>query len=188
MILYHVSADLDAPRIKTFEPRIPRYRAYQENDSIPRICFAPDVENCFTALPEDMLWHIKQQRRFVLYRLTCDPHDPNLLNSEMIVKHVPDALYTRECWYTKPVQLRGKIMELVNPVEPWFMPLAQDCNRENIFEILSLYPKLDTDWLKSLPTEELLSNLPPHIADRVANCLDLPVITCIDYINYKPAA
>lgn len=188
MILYHVSADLDAPRIKTFEPRIPRYRAYQENDSIPRICFAPDVESCFTALPEDTILDINRQQRFVLYRLRCDPHDPNLLNFETVVKYVPDALYTREYWYTKPVQLRGKVMELVSPVEPSFMPLAQDSNREDIFEILSLYPKLNTDWLKSLPTAELLPNLPPHIADRVADCLDLPVITCIDCVHYKSAS
>ena len=188
MILYHVSSDIERPLVQKFEPRVPRYRAFNENNRIPRISFAPDVESCFKALPEDTLLDINRQQRFILYRLTCDPHDPNLLDFETVVKYVPDALYTREYWYTEPVQLRGEVMELVNPVEPWFMPLAQDCNREDIFEILSLYPKLDTDWLKSLPTEELLSNLPPHIADRVANCLDLPVITCIDYINYKPAA
>lgn len=188
MILYHVSSDIERPLVQKFEPRVPRYRAFNENDRIPRISFAPDVESCFKALPEDTLLDINQQQRFILYRLTCDPRDPNLLDFETVAKYVPDALYTREYWYTNPVQLRGEVMELVSPVEPWFMPLAQDDNREDIFEILSLYPKLNTDWLKSLPTAELLPNLPPHIADRVADCLDLPVITCIDCVHYKPAS
>lgn len=186
MILYHVSSDIEHPLVRKFEPRVPRYRAYNENDRIPRISFAPDVESCFKALPEDTILDINRQQRFVLYHMTCEPHD--LVFPETVVKYVPDALYTREYWYTNPVQLRGEVMELVSPVEPWFLPLAQDDNREDIFEILSLYPKLNTDWLKSLPTAELLPNLPPHIADRVADCLDLPVITCIDCVHYKPAS
>jgi hypothetical protein len=100
--LYCISKeDLDG---KTLKPRIPinyfTMNGYEDNTT-PRVCFAPDVGKCLTALSQNCT-----NKTYYVYEPDgeYDIYKPNDIA-------VPDSKITGELWILKPVKLKkvGKI-------------------------------------------------------------------------------
>lgn len=110
MKLFHISLDTENLE-KKFIPCIPECTGYGEDKEIPRICFAPSIEQCIQAThPED--YSVGQ--RFAVFELTVDDNDPYLVYpKELYDKElVPDALENEEYWLTRPVNLTADILEI----------------------------------------------------------------------------
>lgn len=108
MKLYHVSMGWTEP-IKSFVPRVPDSRAYEEDDKTKRICFSTTLEGAMSAIAnkptETCTW-----KKFTVYEFETDDYIDymELYRSGK----VNDAILTHECWYLKPVILKGKHMLL----------------------------------------------------------------------------
>lgn len=110
MKLFHISLDTENLE-KKFIPCIPECTGYGEDKEIPRICFAPSIEQCIQAThPAD--YPVGQ--RFAVFELTVDDDDPYLIYpNELYDKGlVPDALENEEYWLTRPVYLTANILEI----------------------------------------------------------------------------
>jgi len=110
MIFYHVSTDLYHDGI--FVPRIPVCRHQQSEDNrIPRICVAPTIEDCLTAIPGGGSWmdelYVQQRGYFLIFRIDTEKlniHEKHIISSEELHKKdwVRDAEVTKEIWITCP--------------------------------------------------------------------------------------
>lgn len=96
-MLYHLSTD---PNLTFLTPRIPKTAVpYNENVSIPRVCFAPTIEGCLSALGDiDMEYYVYTPVNQKLKGYSCR-------------SYVCDAPATGERWFRKPVTVKkiGKI-------------------------------------------------------------------------------
>jgi hypothetical protein len=98
MKLYHVS---DNPNLTTMIPRIPQNRLTRlgyENGTIGRICFAPTIGDCIAAAPRGRIGEL-------LYVYTPVNVDQNYVYKPK-PSEVPDAKYSHEVWYLKPVSVK----------------------------------------------------------------------------------
>lgn len=107
-----------------------------EDMTIPRISFCKDLKNCFTAIPG----HIRSQyfdygSNFMASSLTVPEDDPALILTENLADKVPDAVFTTECWYTKPVILTGKPMKIMD-FQGSVCFLATERHRPAVYEVL----------------------------------------------------
>jgi hypothetical protein len=127
---YHVSTD--NLNNKILYPRIPSNtyidRGY-ENNTIPRISFALDIDHCLLALGKNIKGKV-----FNVY----EPYDYNsikvITNDELIKKqYTPDAKYTKEVWIVTKCKMKyiGKIKVI---------------NASNDFEIFKLGPGSMKDY------------------------------------------
>ncbi len=114
MVLYHVTFELDEPLEKTFRPRVPSWllnydNTYGENDSIPRICFAPSVKLALQAI--NCCDELAKGRPFIVYEFFVDENDENLIHPQELYEkgYVIDALENKEYWYLDSVTLGGKV-------------------------------------------------------------------------------
>ena len=97
MLLYHLSRD---PNLTILTPQIPDTAiSWNENVSIPRVCFAPTIEGCLSALQDiDMEYYVYTPVNQKLKGHSCR-------------SYVRDAPATGERWIRKPVAVKkiGKI-------------------------------------------------------------------------------
>lgn len=97
---------------QTLQPRIPNNyltkNGYEDN-TIKRICFAPSIENCLTALSSNI-----DEKEFYVHIPIGDyeTYIPTL-------KEVPDRNITKEIWIEEPVKVKciGKILAIDNSKE-----------------------------------------------------------------------
>lgn len=108
-IFYHVSTSL--LNEGKFVPRIPENRITEnEDDSIQRICVAPTISHCLSALPgSGNLYetHFKGRGYYKLFRIDTEKlgiSDEHIISSQTIYENgwVPDAYVTQEHWITIP--------------------------------------------------------------------------------------
>lgn len=96
-MLYHLSRD---PNLTVLTPHIPETAIpYNEDVSIPRVCFAPTIEGCLSALQDiDMEYYVYIPVNQKLKGYSCR-------------SHVVDASITGERWVKKDVAVKkiGKI-------------------------------------------------------------------------------
>lgn len=117
MIYYHVSLGIDSP-VKNFNPRIPDTALGLEDTTIERICFAPTIEQCLSAIhhSEDkisLLYHTGKPV-ITVYELDVNSTDTGLVPNSIVQKYVHDAYITGEVWYTLPLELEAKYFNLIN--------------------------------------------------------------------------
>lgn len=97
MLLYHLSRN---PNLTILTPQIPETAIpYNEDVSIPRVCFAPTIEGCLSALGDiSMEYYVYTPVNQKLKGYSCR-------------SHVCDAPATGERWIRKPVAVKkiGKI-------------------------------------------------------------------------------
>lgn len=103
MILYHVSKGW-TELYKEFIPRVPEFRAYDEDNKTERICLSDSIGGCLSAIP-DSLYHTDEYTKLTIYE--CDIDD--YINYEELYKYgmVPDAYVTHEYWCLKPIWMFG---------------------------------------------------------------------------------
>ena len=129
-IFYHVSTNLTHPGI--FKPRIPSFRHKDsEDDVIPRVCVAPSIEGCLTAIPEggmqlgELCWD--QRYYFLVFRIDTQklgiPQNNIITSDELFKKDlVRDAEITNEHWITT---------SFVVPAEDRFLILVDNWAEES---------------------------------------------------------
>lgn len=103
-------------------PSVPEHTMDRENKTIKRICTAPSLDDCLTALGPNLIGlyactTMMQQHEhqvslsnilsevtfpFTVARFEVDRKDPNVFLPGTIIDYVPDAFLTQECWLTKP--------------------------------------------------------------------------------------
>lgn len=109
-IYYHVSTQLT--HSGHFEPRIPDNRHKEAEDiSTPRICVAPTIEDCLTAIPNggglfDELC-IYMRYYFLIFKIDTEKlgiDQSSIISSQELFEKdlVRDAEMTNECWITVP--------------------------------------------------------------------------------------
>ena len=92
MKLYHISRqDLGESVILT--PKIPKHKAFGENNSLPRICCAPSVYNCLISIEAaaDI-----ENNAINLYVYSTEANSSMVYYPEP--DEVPDVFYTNEVW------------------------------------------------------------------------------------------
>lgn len=96
-MLYHLSRD---PNLTILTPKIPETAvAFNEDVSIPRVCFSPTIKGCLSALQDiGTEYYVYTPVNQKLKGYSCKTH-------------VIDAIITGERWIKKPVQVKkvGKI-------------------------------------------------------------------------------
>lgn len=107
MILYHVSTDINMDG--HFYPRIPHSIMAGEFESIYRICVAPSIADCFSAIPNggsrlDEL-NEEQDGLYKVFRIDTEKigiPDTHILTWQHLFEEdmVPDAEWTEEHWIT----------------------------------------------------------------------------------------
>ena len=120
---------------KEFTPRVPLSACtdFQENATIPRICFSDSIERCFQA-KEGIL---KTGAMFTLYTLQIAENDPDLLTPAVLFKndYVPDALESHEYWLVRPITLHG-IYRIVNGISRSFEFAWTAIKSEDVLSVL----------------------------------------------------
>lgn len=93
--MIHVSFDL----VNEFIPRVPKQRCEGENDTIRRICVAPNIIKALNAIPQAglVVRNMKSLGLPVIIHCYYLKADKVLINDE-VRKYVPDAEFTGETW------------------------------------------------------------------------------------------
>ena len=109
-IYYHVSTELT--HSGKFEPRIPDNRHKESEDSeTPRVCVAPTIEDCLTAIPMGgmMLDELCMEMRnyFLVFKIDTEKigiSEADIVSSQTLFEKdiVRDAEMTSEHWITVP--------------------------------------------------------------------------------------
>lgn len=147
MKLYHLSFDLDQPKVKTFTPRIPPGALEDEDRSIPRVCLSRDVLGCVNALSAfertdiDKNWDEDARNyKAILYSIDTDEIHPSaLIDSFALYERglVADALITQEHWCLTPITMLGTPVRLFQSSEHFhYMYSAKEKNREFIYSVI----------------------------------------------------
>lgn len=105
MTLYHCSLNY-GNLVKEFTPRVPDCLTTdsKEDRVVPRICLAPTVRQCISAISNGDLY-----KGYPLTVYTARFDDRYIVEPEKLHHdyNVIDALYTREHWYVKPIIMYG---------------------------------------------------------------------------------
>lgn len=147
MKLYHLSFDLDQPKVKTFIPRIPPGALEDEDRSIPRVCLSRDVLGCVNALSAfertdiDKNWDEDAKNyKAILYSIDTDEIHPSaLIDSFALYERglVADALITQEHWCLTPITMQGTPVRLFQSSEHFhYMYSAKEKNRDFIYSVI----------------------------------------------------
>lgn len=93
--MVHVSFDL----VKEFVPRVPQQRCPNENDTIERICVAPDVLSAMQSIPQcgEVMYFMRELGLPIIIHAYYMKSD-NIIENSDVQKYVPDAEATREMW------------------------------------------------------------------------------------------
>lgn len=111
MLLYHITFDIHQRFY--FTPRIPEgAEEWDEECEIPRICFAPTIEGCLTALPVGLMnlpdWLEENNNVIKVFTLDTEKYGikkKNIIKPEELYnkEYVGDAILTGEHWVTQDV-------------------------------------------------------------------------------------
>lgn len=115
MKLYHLSTDLNEPRVKTFIPRIPVVNDY-EDTTIPRVCLSDNLIGCIQAIVgySELL---SDKGIFRLYEVeTSKLQETRIVHPETVFSKygVGDALENREYWYLDSVTMKSKDYKIIS--------------------------------------------------------------------------
>lgn len=129
MIFYHVSTDIEQDG--HFYPRIPENIMDGEISDVNRVCVAPTIADCLSAIPVggsrlDML-NIEQHGFYKIFRIDTEKlgiSDEHILTWEYLFENemVPDAEWTEEHWITTDFDV---------PEEDTFMIHLKDWKEES---------------------------------------------------------
>lgn len=108
MLLYHIerSRDTLSTERQTLEPYIPMSVMDDEDQKIPRICFAPSLALCFQSTGLTTTYPSGRPIPFFAYVIDMDDIPKHaVIDPEILwkTKLVPDALENKEYWITIPV-------------------------------------------------------------------------------------
>ena len=118
--LYHITwGSFSLCKDEPIYPHIPQNPIEGENNSIQRICTAPSLDDCLTALGPtfiglNVLHELSQAcdngiverdvtLPFTMFQFAIDRKNPALMFTGKVAKYVPDAFWTQECWITEPI-------------------------------------------------------------------------------------
>lgn len=110
--MVHVSFDL----VEEFTPRVPAQRGPNEDDTIPRICVAPDINSALQAIPQagETINAMKTLEIPIIIHAYYLKSDCVLL-PEQIADKVGDAIATGEMWIMeKPQSVYRVDYEIIN--------------------------------------------------------------------------
>lgn len=107
----HVSFD----QIEKFIPRVPGSRCPNEDNTIPRICVAPDIRSALNAIPQcgQVLEYMRKLGLPVIihaYYL----YGGKRIDNKGVQKYVPDAAITKEFWLVTPPEGVRRVDYVVN--------------------------------------------------------------------------
>lgn len=168
MLYYHVSIGRDE-EVKKFTPRIPNNGCGWEDRTIPRICFAPTIELCLSAIQnaEDKMtwcWENNDCIELTVYVLDTDNVVCDILENEEVQTYVPDAFLTGEVWCLDEVVLEATCY-VVETYETDYIYIAGESYRKNLETELH---EMIQDGMVSQDTLEVLKTTTVH-----------------DFINYR---
>ena len=105
MKIFHISKFcFDNNILKPSIPNNEFTRRGIENNSIPRICFAPSIEKCLKALNIDI--HVPNQCFYIHEPINYD--DLLIITNKEIIdnNYVPNAIHTGELWVLNPCKVK----------------------------------------------------------------------------------
>lgn len=162
-ILYHVSTDLKHSGY--FEPRIPSCRHQDaENDNIERVCVAPTIEDCLTAIPNggmNLDWlNMKTRGYYLVFRIDTDKlgiSPKNIISADELFKKdlVRDAEITNEYWILEPFTVPKEDSFIINLT--FWDEEAHDVIPYEIYELAD--KEYDGDYLEAY-TDKYCCNVP----------------------------
>lgn len=192
--VYHVSFSCDETT-KYYYPRVPKSAMAGEDKSTPRICFADSIEGCITAMPKSQR-NLDIGARMMVFPFLVSQNDPAFISTQMLEKErlVPDAIYTGECWYTKPVELKGSVYEIVDFAwAHYFFPVEDD--RPLIYDRLKRYWGVPQKYIEPLDNYKIfdvvnnvLNSHPEYwdydqfLGDSIAEEIGIPGSLLFDYL------
>jgi hypothetical protein len=110
VIYYHLSTNLKHNGI--FKPGIPPVRHKEQEDAtIPRVSVAPEMSDCFMAIPGGGTFlenlNLEQRGYYLIFKIDTEKlgiHPEHIVSSEPLYEKdlVRDAGVTNECWITVP--------------------------------------------------------------------------------------
>ena len=112
----HVSFDI----VDEFIPRVPENRCEGEDDTVKRICVAPDIFHAINAMPRggESMWKMHElgiPLFFHAYYLEAESED--IIRNEKLFTLIPDAIFTKEAWIIgKPKAVRRIDYILEEPI------------------------------------------------------------------------
>lgn len=115
MKLYHLSTDLNEPRVKTFVPRIPDVNN-GEDRTIPRVCLSDNLIGCIQAIVGYSSL-VSDRGIFRLYEIeTSKLQETRIVHPETVFSKygVVDALENREYWYLDSITMKSKDYKIVD--------------------------------------------------------------------------
>lgn len=108
-MLFHLT---DQDDLTELVPKIPRVNPAFENDTTPRICFAPSINSCLRALNVDTYYSLDRNR----YRQTDNPWDEFVVSNERDMATV-DLIYNTSKMGLEAVNMSDYIEK--NRLEPF---------------------------------------------------------------------
>lgn len=186
LLLWHTSFDIEPPFTRTFVPRIPQNTLPGENANIPRICFAPSIEDCLNAMGERFIEDGKPGTPFLAFPFFVQRTDPALRTAQKIARWVPDAEWTNEHWYLRPLTLKGRLMR-VNDFSDYTFYDAGEQHRSLIYKML-IEQHFSDEQLKEFDNfspPEILANIPPWLCYEIARELGLCELHAFEWLDYE---
>lgn len=186
ILLWHVSFDIERPLVRTYVPMVPKNPMPGEDITIPRICFAPSIEDCFNAMVSDRMERGLETGRFLAFPFRVAKDDPFLKTPEDIGDMVPDAYWTKEHWYLKPVTLAGCLME-VDDYEDFEFFDACERHRPSAYKILMENGVSSEDLAEfdGWDMSEVLANVPPWLSCEIALRLNIHQLHAFEWFSYR---
>ena len=177
ILLWRVSFDIERPLIRTYIPLVPKNPMPGEDITIPRICFAPSIEYCLNAMVADRVERGLEDGRFLAFPFRVAKDDPFLKTPEDIGDMVPDAYWTREHWYLKPVTLTGYLMQVDD----------FESHRPLIYKILleNGVSAEDLAEFDGWSTTEVLMSIPAWLGYEIALRLNIHQLHAFECLNYR---
>lgn len=195
--IWRVSFDVNGPRIRYYEPQIPKSAMEGEDQETKRICFAGTIEQCIIAIPGDRRRaFFDKGSRLIAFPLRVSKDDPYLVIPDEYM--VPDAPFTSEYWYTRPVTLCGEEMEIGNFAWGNYF-FATELDRQQVYELLKEGYGFTDRKLQEFDqysvfelVNHVLNSDPEYweiddiFGDTVADALNIPNNLLFDYLELLP--
>lgn len=185
ILLWHVSFDIERPPIRTYVPLVPKNPMLGENTTIPRICFAPSIKDCLNAMAADRVERGLEDGRFLAFPFRVAKDDPFLKTPDNIDDMVPDAYWTKEHWYLKPVTLSGCLMQIDDFNDYGFFD-ACESHRPLIYKILleNGFSSKELAEFDGWSTTEVLMSIPTWLGYEIALRLNIHQLHTFEWLSY----
>lgn len=185
ILLWHVSFDISRPPIRTYTPLIPKNPMIGEDITIPRICFAPSIEDCLNSMVSDRVEQGLEDGLLLAFPFWVSKDDPYLKTPESIGDMVPDAYWTKEHWYLKPVTLFGCLMQ-IDDFEDYVFFDAYESHRPLIYKTMLEHgiPSEELAQYDDWSAVEILANVPTWLGYEIAMELNIHQLHTFERLNY----